>query len=192
MREHEVDVVLDERVERRSLRQHPADLLVVALDVGLLLRVVGIAEEHPRAPFEPRRVVLGVGAVELDHPRVGELASVVGEDDGEERPEELESRGVLQHVEDARAGLRGPRVPDEREHEAARELHREEDPAPDGPDDGVELDGLDPEVQGEEREVVLVGAVDAALRVGLPERGDSRGRALTGTSFPPEAVRLPD
>ena len=87
--------------------------------------------------------------------------------------------------------LRGPRVPDEREHEAARELHREEDPAPDGSDDGVELDGLDPEVQGEEREVVLVGAVDAALRVGLPERGDSRGRALTGTSFPPETARLP-
>ena len=51
MREHEVDVVLDERVERRSLRQHPTDLLVVALGVGLLLRVVGVAEEHPCAPL---------------------------------------------------------------------------------------------------------------------------------------------
>ena len=89
---------------------------------------------------------------------------------------------------------------------------------------------MDPEVQREECEVVLVGAVDAALRVGfgyrelvlrppfpaakaesrsghvkidprcasdrgvsrsvvdLPERGDSGGRALTGTSFPLEAA----
>ena len=191
MREHEVDVVLCERVKGRSLRQHPADLLVVTLDVRLLLRVVRVAEEHPRAPLELRRVVLGVDAEELNHLRVGELASVVGEDDGEQRPEELEPRDVLQHVEDARAGLRGPRVPDEREHEAARELHREEDPAPDGSDDGVELDGLDPEVQGEEREVVLVGAVDAALRVGLRHR-----EVLPRPPFPAAAgldeIRAPD
>ena len=170
MREHEVDVVLCERVEGRSLRQHPADLLVVALDVRLLLRVVRVAEEHPRAPLELRRVVLGIDAEELDHLRVGELASVVREDDGEDCLEEFEPCDVLQHVEDARRGLRSPRVPDEREHEAARELHREEDLAPDGPDDGVELDGLDPEVQREEREVVFVGAVDATLRVGFGHR----------------------
>ena len=78
MREHEVDVVLCERVKGRSLRQHPADLLVVTLDVRLLLRVVRVAEEHPRAPLELRRVVLGVDAEELNHLRVGELASVVG------------------------------------------------------------------------------------------------------------------
>ena len=37
-------------------------------------------------------------------------------------------------------------------------------------DDGIELDGLDPEVQREECEVVLVGAVDAARRIGFGHR----------------------
>ena len=170
VREHEVDVVLRQRVEGRALDEDPPDLLVVALDVGLLLRVVRVAEEHVRAPLELRWVVLRVDAVELDHLRVRELRPVVGENDGEERLEELRPRHALEHVEDARRGLRGVRVPEEREHEAAREHQREQDLASDGPDDSVELHGLYSEVEREERAVLLVGAPDAALRVGLRDR----------------------
>ena len=105
VREHEVDVLLRQRVEGRALDEDPPDLLVVALDVRLLLRVVRVAEEDVCPSLELRRVVLRVGAVELDHLRVRELRAVVGEYDGEEGLEELRPRDALEHVEDARAGL---------------------------------------------------------------------------------------
>ena len=171
VREHEVDVLLRQRVEGRALDEDPPDLLVVALDVRLLLRVVRVAEEHVRAPLELRRVVLRVDAVELDHLRVRELRAVVGEYDGEEDLEKLRPRDALEHVEDARAGLRGARVPEEREHESAREHQREEDLAADGSDDSVQLDHPDSEVERQERAELLVCAPDAALRVGLRDRG---------------------
>ena len=140
VREHEADVLLRQRVEGRALDEDPPDLLVVALDVGLLLRVVRVAEEDVRAPFELRGVVLRADAVELDHLRVRELGSVVREHDWEQDLEELRPRDVLEHVEDARAGLGCPRVPEEREHEAAREHQREEHLPANGSDDRVQLD----------------------------------------------------
>ena len=114
--------------------------------------------------------MLRVDAAELDHLRVRELRAVVREHDGEEGLEELRPRDSLEHVEYPRAGLRGARVPEEREHEAAREHQREQRLASDGPGDGVELHGLHSEVERQERAVLLVCAPDAALRVGLGDR----------------------
>ena len=168
--DHPVDLLLPESVERGPLGHHAADEQVVVLDVRLLRRAVRVAEEHPRAALEPRRVVLRVRPEELDHLRVGELRAVVGEDGGEERHEELQPRDVLEHVEDARRRLRGPRVPEEGEHQPAGEHHRVQRLAPGRAHDGVDLHRLHAEVEPEEREVVLVGPPDAALRVCLRDR----------------------
>ena len=172
---HPVDLLLPESVEGCALGHHAADEQVVVLDVGLLRRAVRVAEEHPRAALELRRVVLRVRPEELDHLRVRELRPVVPEDGGEERHEELEPRGVLEHVEDARRGLRCLCVPEEREHEAAGEHHREEHLPVGRAGDRVDLHGLDAEVEPEEGEVVLVGPPDAAPGVGLRD-GRARPR----------------
>ena len=126
VREHLRDVLLRERVEARPFDEHPPDFLVVAFDMRFLLRVVGVAEKDERTSFELRRVVFGIDAVELDHLRIAEFRAVVREDDGEKLLEEFYSRDVQQMVEDSRACLRRFRVPQEREHETARELEREE------------------------------------------------------------------
>ena len=75
----EVDVVLRERVEGHAVEEDAPLLAVLALDVRLLRRAVGVAvEQLDAAPREPCRVVLRVGTPVLDHVRVGELRAVVG------------------------------------------------------------------------------------------------------------------
>ena len=167
MRDHPVDLLLPESVERRAFRQHAANEQMVVLDMGLLRRAVRVAEEHPCPAFELRRVVHRLRTEELDHLRVRELWTVVPEDDREQSHEELEPRDVLQPVEDPCRRLRGSGVAEEREHESGGEHHREEHLAIDRSDDGVDLDRLDAEVQSEERQVVLVRPPGAAFRIGL-------------------------
>ena len=136
----EVDVVLRERVERDAVQQGASLLAVLALDVRLLRGAVGVAvEQVDAARQELRRVVLRVGPPLLDHVGVREPRAVVREDHEEQPLEQLRPRRLPQHVEDARAGLGGLPVPEEHEHEASRQDHREEDPAADAPDHGVEL-----------------------------------------------------
>ena len=167
MREHPVDLFLFQAVEGRTLRQYPSHEQMVVLDVRLLGRAVRIAVEHPGPARELRGIVLRIHAEELDHLRIRELRSVVAKYRGEELHEEFESRDVLQHVEDAGARLRGLRVPEEGEHESAGEHHREQHLAVNRPHHGVDFDRLYPEVEPEEREVVLIGSSDPAFRVGL-------------------------
>ena len=114
--------------------------------------------------------MLRVRPEEPDHLGVGELWAVVGKDDGKELHEELEPREVLEHVEYPRRRLRGPRVPQEGEHQPAGEHHRVQHLAPDGAYDRVDLHWLHAEVEPQERQVVLVGPPDAASRVGLRNR----------------------
>ena len=109
VRHDEVHPVLRERVERDALDEHPADLLVDALDVRLLRGAVRVREPDPDAArLDARGVVVRVGAPVLDHVRVAELRAVVGEYGLEERDEQRRSRDAPQHVEQARRGLRGP------------------------------------------------------------------------------------
>ena len=169
VRHDEVDPVLVERVEARPLHEHAADVLVHALDVRLVRRAVGVGvPEAHAARQELRRVVLGIGAVVLNHARIGELDPVVPEDRREERTEEVGPREFPEHVEDARAGLRGLRVAEECEREACvGEDHREEHLAADRADDGVDLAGDDARVLLEPFAHLLDGPSDAALRIGL-------------------------
>ena len=86
---------------------------VEALDVRLLARAVRVAVEHPHAARqEPVRVVLWVGTVVLDHLGVAELGAVVRHDAAEEPSEQFRPRGLPEHVDDAREGLRRLRVPE--------------------------------------------------------------------------------
>ena len=88
VREHEVDVVLGEGLERHALDQDPAGLLVHALGVCLLLRAVRVAVEHAGAVLVRGGAVLPLLAlvlaardeerVGLDGGGVGELGAVVG------------------------------------------------------------------------------------------------------------------
>ena len=91
----------------------------------------------------------------------------------------------MEHVEDARARLRGLAVLQERERESALEDHREEDLAGDGTLDRVELDVADAGVRGEEGEVLPVGPADAALRVRLRLGGLPRLAAHAGVGEVP-------
>ena len=163
------DVLLLELVEARAVLEDPADEAVVVLHVSLLPGAEGVAVEEPRpARDDLRRVVDWVRAVVLDHVGVRELRPVVREHDREELAVERVARRGVQQVEDARARLRGPRLPQEREHEpAVRELEGEEDLASVSPDDGVHLDDGRPWVRLPVGEELLVGPADAALRVGL-------------------------
>ena len=204
VREREVDLLLRERVERGALREDAPELLVVALDVGLLRGAVGVAEEDPRPPDELVRVVDGVGPRELDALGVRELRAVVREDDGEHPPEEPRPRRLPDLVEDARARPRGLRVPQEREHQLRGEHEREEDLPAHRAEDRVELDGLHAVVGVPELAELAVGAADpllrARLRLGLPFLGPAlvgRGQVSAGDveeAFPdvPVDAALPD
>ena len=168
VREYEVDVVLAERVEARSVLEDPADLSVVALDMGFLRRAVGIAvEEMDPARDFLRRVVDRVRAVLLDHLGIGELRAVVGKYDEEQLSEEFRSSDLPELVEHPRASLRCLRVPEESEHDAARKIDREEHLASDAADDGVQFGTLLDPVRLAEHDEFPVGPADAAFRVGL-------------------------
>lgn len=169
VRHDEVHPVLREGVERDALDEHPADLLVHALDVRLLRGAVRVREPDPDAArLDARGVVVRVGAPVLDHVRVAELRAVVGVHGPEERDEQRRPRDAPQHVEQARRGLRGPPVSEEREREArGREYHRVEDLPADGPDDGVELARHDADMLLEPLPHLADGPSHAALGVGL-------------------------
>ena len=169
VRHDEVDPVLVERVEARSLHEHAADVLVDAFDVGLLRRAVRVGvPETDAARQELRRIVLGIGTVAFDHHGVGELDAVVPQGREEQRAEEFGSRDFPEHVEDARAGLRRLCVAEEcKRQPRVGEDHREEDLSADRSDDGVDLAGDDTRVLLEPFAQFLDRPADAALRVGL-------------------------
>ena len=170
VRERQVDLLLRERVEGRSLLEDAPELVVEALDVRLLRRAVRIREpDVDAARQELRRVVLRVGTVVLDHHGIGELGAVVGQGIQEQLAEESWPGDRPEHVEYPRAGLRGLLVPQERQREPRLgEGHREEQLPADRADDGVELAGDDlPDVFPEPAPHVLDRPPDAALGVGL-------------------------
>ena len=167
MRHHQGRHVLSEAVEgcrlgvRGPLGQHEADELVVALHVRLLVGGVGLAVEYGGEP---------AAVVELDGRGVRELASVVGEDDGEEPREHLAppvAAALLQGVDDGREHAQHAfarlRVDEEREHEAERvEDERQQGlPAP-GALDRVHLHDAHARIALHEREVVLPCPAHAA------------------------------
>lgn len=108
------------------------------------------------------------GRVQFQGFGVGELGTVVGEQDGEEAPEAVGSGQGPEPLEGVDDGLRVVAVPEEGQHEAAPdELQGEQDLAAPASDDGVHLDRGQVRRGGEERLIVLIGAPDPALRVDL-------------------------
>ena len=206
VREHEVDVVLGEGLERHALDQDPAGLLVHALGVCLLLRAVRVAVEHAGAVLVRGGAVLPLLAlvlaardeerVGLDGDRVGELRAVVRDDDGEEPLEEHRPRGVPEPPEDLRARLGTLRVADEAQREVVLVEDEREDVPP------VPLLALEPVHLGlavsergvgdPVRDQVLVGSPDAALGVGLRDgaRLPRLARAGEGEVAPDGVERL--
>ena len=167
VRHHQVHLALREAVEGRRLRvrgslgQHEADEPVVAPGVRLLVGGVGLAVEDEGEP---------AAVVGLDGRGIGELAAVVGEDDGEEAREHLAPPVAVaflqladdgrEHAQHARARLR---VDEEREHEAGRveDERRQGLPAP-GALDRVHLHDAHARIGLHEREIVLPRPADAA------------------------------
>ena len=179
VRDHQVDLLLRERIEGRAFLQDPPELQVEALDVRLLRGAVGVAVEHADAAgLEPVRVVDRVGPVVLDHLRVAELGAVVEDEAAEHAPEEARPRELPEHVVHARAGLRGLRVPQERQRQHVVHGHREEDLSADGSDDGVAFGRHDVRMLGEPCDPVGLRPADAAsgvrLGLGLPVRSPAR------------------
>ena len=157
-----------ERMQRHLRRRDPPDA-----------EGIRVPDLHS-AGKEFRRVVLGIGAVVLDHARIGELDPVVPEDRREERTEEVGPREFPEHVEDARTGLRGLRIAQEAEREPAfGEDHREKNLAADRSDDGIEFARDDARVEFEPFVHLEECASDAACRIRL------RLRALMVFLAPP-------
>ncbi len=162
-----VDVGLRQVVKGGSLRQDHADELVVALDAGLLVRGARIAVEDACAPL--------AGRVQFQGFWIGELGTVVGEQDGEQAPETVGSGQRPEPTEDVDDRLRVVAVPEEGQHEArADELQGQQDLATPAPDNGIHLDRGNIRIGGDEREVVGVRASDAALGVDLVFDGLAR------------------
>ena len=158
--EREVRLPLGERVEGDALGQDLAHELVVALELGLLVGVHRVAEEHPGA----LRAVLAL----LDARGVGELRAAVGEDDREEPREELVPELRVESVErgdDAGRALVGD---EDADHEARPEpVERHEADAAGASDEEVHVDGPDAGMLREESPVVAVGAAHVAAGLDL-------------------------
>lgn len=163
----QVDVGLGEAVEGDSVLEDAADVAVGALDVGLLRGAVGVGVEHPNGAVG--RSEGGDGL--LDAGRIGELASVVGEDDREEPLEQLGPRDAPEDAEEARGCVGGPPPAQEGEHEAAGQPDGEEDLASDAPDDGVDLGAFLDAGEAAMLDELPVGAADALLAAWAPGAG---------------------
>ena len=103
----EVDVFLLKGIEGDTVQQDAPFLAVFALYARLLRRAVGVAVEQVNAARQKFcRIVFYVRTPIFDHVRIGELASIVGEDDEEELLEQVGACHFPEHVEKTRAGLR--------------------------------------------------------------------------------------
>ena len=190
--EDEVDAVLGEAVEVRPLREDHAQELMVALDAALLPGRAGVAVEDGGAAGSVRGGLYGGG--------VGELGTVVGEDHGEQHPEQFRP-GTGERPEPGEGvehGLRVVAFAEEREeHRAVPEVQRQQDLAADAPDDGVHLCDGGVRVPFHEGQEVGVRPADAALGVHLvldglrparPERTDPRHVAVLHGEQPARGV----
>ena len=179
VRHREVHVLLHERVERRPVLEDAPDFAVIAFDVRFLARAVGIAVEQADAAGNAfRRVVDGIGSVELDAVGIAELGPVVRDDDREDLAGKHGARDFPGQVDDPRAGLCCSGVAEKGEHQpAVVELEREQHLSPDLSDDGVHLDDGEIGVGLAVGDQLVVRPSDAAfrvrLRLGLPRFGFS-------------------
>ena len=129
--------------------------------------------------------MLGVRAVVLDHLRVAELCAVVRDYAAEQPAEEFGARGLPEHVDDSREGLRSLRVPEEREGQFLADHEGEQHLAADRADDRVRFRRHDAGIRLEPFEHVRVRASDAAFRIGLrlwplvrPAAGSGEGQVV--------------
>ena len=86
----EVDVFLFKGIEGDTVQQDAPFLAVFALHARLLRGAVGVAVEQAYAARQQFcRIVFCIGTPVFDHVRIGELASIVSEDDAEQLLEQV-------------------------------------------------------------------------------------------------------
>ena len=165
----EVDVVLGKRVETGPFRKELSEVEVIVFDMGLFPGGIRIAV------IDSGSALLGCRA-ELKSGRIGELGTVVREDDGEHLSERVEAERPLKGVEHVDHGSGVVGRTQEREHKTAGvEVHREEDFLSGDADDAVHFDHGDIRICFQERKKVVEGTPDAALLIDL---------VLNGLGFP--------
>ncbi len=161
MAEDQVDGLLRDAGDGDALREDRAEILVSVLDMRLLPGVErgAVEDARPRPVGEPAPL----------HGRgVGELGSVVRQEDGEEEAEGLRPERLLQPVERLYHRERGAGVADEGGHERAGvQVHGEQHPPLARPQDAVDLDDGGVRVRGDERLAVVEAAPVPAVRVDL-------------------------
>ena len=161
----EVDVVLGERIEAGPFREELSEVEVIVFDMGLFPGGVRIAVIDSGSAFLGRRT-------EFKSCRIGELGTVVREDDGEHLSETVEAERLLKRVEHVDYGSGVVGRTQEREHKTAGvEIHREEHFLSGDADDAVHFDHGNIRICFQERKEVVEGTPDAALLVDLVFNG---------------------
>ena len=161
----EVDVVLGKRVETGPFREELSEVEVIVFDMGLFPGGIRIAVIDSGSAF------LGCRA-ELKSGRIGELGTVVREDDREHLSEGVEAERPLKGIEHVDHGSSVVGWTQEREHKTAGvEVHSEEDFLSGDADDAVHFDYGNIRVGFQERMEVVKRTPDAALLVDLVFNG---------------------
>lgn len=154
-----IDVVLGKLIETGTFRKNLPEIEVIIFNVRFFPGRVRIAVIDSGSAF------LGCRA-ELKCRRIGELGTVVGEDDGEHLSEGIEAKCQLKRVEHFDYGSCIVGWTQESKHEAAGvEVHREECFLAWDTDDAVHFDHRNIWIGTTESLKVAVGTSDATLRV---------------------------
>lgn len=166
--QRQVNRVLSERVETRSVLQNAPKVTVRALDVGFLAGGVGIAVEKANAARgEFIGVVFRIRTVIFNHFRVGKFATIVGQYYTEKLHEQLWSGNFPEIVEDPHAGCGSLTLAEKGEHQTSWQIDCKEQFAPGLSNYGVDLGVFFNLVDTTEFDKLLVSTPDTALGVGL-------------------------